>query len=198
MDTPPTPSLPILVTMLVALGGCHAAGEGPPTPPPPASTPQLGPIPPPRFAIWSKAFREGESLPRTFTCDGQNVSPPLTWEGTPWGTRSLALIVEDPDAPDGASFNWLVWGTPAASGELPEGVKPTGSMHEGTNSSGAIGWVGPCPIPGRPHRYRFRLYALNAALDLPSGATAHELRKAMRGDILAESVLTGRYIRPPQ
>jgi hypothetical protein len=181
---------------LVALVGCRAPGEGGPTPPPPPPAPRVGPAPPASFAVRSPAFCEGDQLPRAFTCDDRSISPPLTWETAPRGTRSLALIVEDPDGPDGTFIHWLTWGIPASARELPEGARPTGGMREGRSGSGAAGWVGPCPPPGPPHRYHFRLYALDNVPDLPAGAPVLHLHAFMLGHILAESVLTVRYARP--
>jgi hypothetical protein len=126
------------------------------------------------------------------------VSPPLTWEAVPFGTQSLALIVEDPDAPGGTFVHWATWGIPASARELPEGAKPTGGVREGNNGSGTAGWVGPCPSPGPPHRYHFRLYALDYVPDLPAGAPVLYLHAVMFRHIKAESVLTGRYARAPR
>jgi hypothetical protein len=205
MNAQPAPPLPLVIAM-VALGalllalpaGCRDPGQGPPTPPPPTPPPRVGPAPPASFAVRSPAFRDGETLPRDFTCDGRSVSPPLTWEALPPRTRSLALIVEDPDAPGGTFVHWATWGIPASLRTLPEGAKPAGGVREGTSGSGVPGWVGPCPPPGPPHRYHFRLYALDLEPDLPPGAPVLHLHATMYRHILAESVLMGRYARAPR
>ena len=149
--------------------------------------------------VFSKAFSEGEVIPVQYTCDGDNVSPPLLWGSIPKDTQSLALICEDPDAPSGIFTHWVIFDlAPLVSG-LPEAVPTTATLEEGgtqgANDFKQIGYGGPCPPPGNPHRYFFRLYALNAKLQLPSGVTRQELTHTMRGHILAEGHLMGTYQR---
>src|SRR5919197_6162289 len=118
--------------------------------------------------ITSGAFEEGATIPRRHTCDGENVSPPLAWSGAPEGTRSLALIVDDPDAPVGTFAHWLAWGLDREAGGLGEGER---APSEGRNDFGRTGYGGPCPPRGHGrHRYFFRLYALAGELDLAAGA----------------------------
>lgn len=148
--------------------------------------------------LTSSAFREGELIPAKYTCDGRNVSPPLRFDGVPEGATSLALIVEDPDAPSGTFVHWVLYHLPPTMRELPEGVNPSevtksGAM-QGRNDFHQTGYGGPCP-PGGTHRYFFRLYALNAAVELHAGATGKELESAMKGRISAEAQLMGRYAR---
>jgi len=151
------------------------------------------------FKLTSSAFKNNEQIPRKYTCEGQDISPPLKWEGYPAGTKSFALIVEDLDAPGGVFTHWIMYNIPAGVSELKEGVKPveelsSGAM-QGVNDFKKIGYGGPCPPPGKAHRYVFKLYALNSPLDLKPGASKEEVLKAMSRHILAEASLTGVYSR---
>ena len=148
--------------------------------------------------IVSSAFNEGELIPSKYTCDGENVSPPLAWREAPQDTKSFALIMHDPDAPVGDWVHWVVYHLPANPAEIAERVPPkeilgSGAM-QGRNSFKKIGYGGPCP-PSGTHRYYFRLYALDAALPLHSGATRADVEKAMKGHILADAALMGKYMR---
>lgn len=147
----------------------------------------------------SAAFEDGGTLPKKFTCDGVNVSPPLEWSHVPEGAKSLALICDDPDAPMGTWVHWVIYGVPPDSTSLPEGV-PTKEVIEGVALQGEndfkrTGYGGPCPPPGKPHRYFFKLYALDAQLNLAPGARKKELEHAMKGHVLAQGQLMGRYQR---
>jgi Raf kinase inhibitor-like YbhB/YbcL family protein len=149
--------------------------------------------------LTSTAFREGEAIPEEYTADGRNTSPPLTWSDPPPGTRSLALVCEDPDAPRGTFTHWVVFNLPAESRELGEGVPgeatlPNGTV-QGTNGFGHVGYGGPSPPAGNPHHYHFRLFALDCPLDLKPGATKDRLLKAGKGHILGEAELVGTYGR---
>ena len=147
--------------------------------------------------ITSESFEDGESIPVRHTCDGEEVSPPLAWSHVPEGTRSFALIVEDPDAPAGTWIHWVVFNLPATTTGLREGVSTGGPLAgalEGVNGWGRSGYGGPCP-PSGTHRYSFRLYALDSTLPLKAGATAQDVVEAARGRILAEAELVGRYTR---
>ena len=139
------------------------------------------------------AFASGESIPKKFTCEGQDVSPPLVWSNLPDGTVGLALIVDDPDAPAGDWVHWLLYNLPDNLTALPEGAKGVGV--EGVNSWGSRGYRGPCPPRGKTHRYVFKLYALSQTLVLKPGASKAEVEKAMRGHILAEGQLIARFAR---
>jgi len=149
--------------------------------------------------IVSAAFTEGAPIPAQHTCDGRDVSPPLMWSGAPGGVRSFALIADDPDAPAGTWVHWVLYDLPASTTELPEGVPPAetvaGGGRQGRNDFGRLGYGGPCPPRGRPHRYFFKLYALDTELDLPARATKQEVERAMRGHILADGQLMGTYQR---
>jgi len=150
------------------------------------------------FMIESPAFDEGESIPVGYTCDGADVSPPIMWTNIPEGCRSLALIVDDPDAPDPAApkmvwVHWVLYNLPADSTGLEEGVTvlPAGTL-EGINDWQRTGYGGPCPPIGR-HRYFFKLYALDTELPELGKPTKAQLLDAMQGHVLAEAVLMGTY-----
>jgi Raf kinase inhibitor-like YbhB/YbcL family protein len=149
--------------------------------------------------LTSTAFSAGGTIPKKHTCDGADVSPPLAWGEAPTGTQSFALIADDPDAPVGTWVHWVIFDLPADARGLAEGVgkqeQPADGARQGTNDFRKTGYGGPCPPPGRPHRYFFKLYALDAKLGLKAGATKAEVEKAMRGHILAQGELMGRYGR---
>jgi Raf kinase inhibitor-like YbhB/YbcL family protein len=151
------------------------------------------------ITVTSTAFQEGQRIPTRYTADGEDVSPPLAWAGVPDGTRSLALLAEDPDAPRGLWVHWVLFNLPAAARELKEGIPPDPTLPDGsvqgTNDFGKIGYGGPSPPPGKPHRYFFKLHALDAKLDLKPGATRKEVLDAVQGHVLAEGQLMGTYGR---
>ena len=151
------------------------------------------------LSISSSAFQEGERIPTKYTCEGQDISPTLMWGESPAGTRSFALIMDDPDAPGGVFTHWVLFNLPADTRELPEAVPaqsplPSGAL-QGKSDFGKTGYGGPCPPPGSPHRYQFTLYALDQPLDLKSGASKKQVLEAMQGHILAQGQLTGIYQR---
>ncbi len=152
------------------------------------------------FAVKSSAFPNGGEIPRKYTCAGENISPALSWSEVPGQARTLALIADDPDAPAGTWTHWLIWNIPVRATSLSEGVPasheslPNGA-RQGKNDFGRIGYGGPCPPPGRPHRYFFRLYALGAMLDVKSGASRSELESAMKPHVLAETEWMGLFKR---
>lgn len=148
--------------------------------------------------LTSSAFQEGAMIPSKYTCDGDNVSPPLEWSGVPDTAKSLALICDDPDAPVGIWVHWVYYNIPARTRMLKEGIQRAriledGSM-QGVNDSRKTGYDGPCP-PGGTHRYYFKLYALDSSIKLGPDAVKADLVKAMNGHILAEGQLMGRYQR---
>ena len=149
------------------------------------------------FKLTVAGFREGEVIPKEHTCEGKDTSPALAWEGAPAGTQSFALIMDDPDAPVGTWNHWLLWNIPATTSSLPEAVRPGFIGVDGTNDFGKRGYGGPCPPRGHgPHRYYFRLYALDVAdLSLRPGAKRAELDRALQGHVLAEAQYMGRYER---
>jgi hypothetical protein len=149
--------------------------------------------------LTSSAFHEGATIPRRHTADGPDVSPPLRWSDAPDGTQSYALICDDPDAPRGTWVHWVLYNLSADQLELAEGVPASetlpGGAKQGKNDFGRIGYGGPAPPRGKPHRYFFKLYALDTALDLPARATKPQLEQAMKGHILALAKLMGTYGR---
>jgi Raf kinase inhibitor-like YbhB/YbcL family protein len=149
--------------------------------------------------LTSSAFKNGQPIPSQYTCDGKNISPPLTWNGAPGNTESLALIVDDPDAPRGVWTHWVVFDLPANASELPEAAAKSGSLpgnaKEGLNDFKHASYDGPCPPAGQEHRYFFKIYALDAALSLPSGASRKDVEAAMTKHILAQGQLMGTYQR---
>ncbi len=151
------------------------------------------------FELKSAAFTTGGNIPKKFTCDGPDVSPALSWSEPPAGTQNLALIMDDPDAPVGTWVHWVLYNLPASERELaedvPKGEELKNGARQGRNDFRRIGYGGPCPPPGKPHRYFFKLYALDAKANLKPGATKQELERALEGHILAQTELVGRYGR---
>jgi Raf kinase inhibitor-like YbhB/YbcL family protein len=150
--------------------------------------------------VTSTAFLEGTTIPKVNTGDGKDISPPLRWSGAPANTQSIALLCDDPDAPRKEPWvHWVLFNMPADTRELPEAVPASdtlpGGGKQGKNDFGNIGYGGPAPPPGKPHRYYFKLYALDTMLNLKEGATKQELEQAMKGHILASGQLMGKYGR---
>ena len=148
--------------------------------------------------IKSSAFKSGARIPAKHTCDGVDVSPPLVWNKLPAGTKTFALICDDPDAPSGTWVHWVIYDIPGSSTGLPEKLPPlkevANGAKQGMNDFRSIGYGGPCP-PSGEHRYFFRLYALDGPTGLKPGATKEQLLAAMKGHILAEAELMGKYKR---
>jgi Raf kinase inhibitor-like YbhB/YbcL family protein len=149
--------------------------------------------------LTSTAFNEGGPIPAPYTCDGRNVSPPLKWTGTPSGAKALVLIVDDPDAPVGTWVHWVLYDLPANATELAEQVQKSqyvaGGAMQGLNDFRHLGYGGPCPPPGKSHRYFFKLYALDQPLGLKPGLTKKEIERAMEKHVLAQGQLIGTYKR---
>lgn len=152
-----------------------------------------------RMELRSPAFTEGASIPRVCTADGLDQSPALQWSEPPAGTRAFALVVEDPDAPRGTWIHWVLYDLPAATrdlaGDQPRSPELPGGGRQGRNSWGRLGWNGPAPPPGPAHHYRFRLFALASPLALAPGAPWEQVAAALRGKVLGESTLIGRFGR---
>lgn len=203
-----------LLYVLLLTGAATLVLAGCPQPPGPET--DEGMLPPPEernemppietettagLTITSSAFEDGATIPRKYTADGEDVSPPLTFAGVPEGAVELALICHDPDAPrEGGWTHWVVYGMAPDIGGLPEAVPAEERVEEpglvqGVNSANKIGYMGPSPPAGPPHRYQFTLYALSEKLDLAPGATKAELEAAMEGKVIAEAMLTGMYGR---
>jgi hypothetical protein len=153
----------------------------------------------PVLRLESDVIQAEGTIPQLYTCDGSDVSPPLSWSEPPTGTQSLALIFDDVDAPVGTWVHWVLFNIPAQARSLPEVVPAepavAGLGEHGSNSWGNLGYGGPCPPKGGPHRYTFRLYALDTTLDLEAGASRADLDRAMEGHILGAGQLVGRYGR---
>jgi len=149
------------------------------------------------FRLTSPAFESGGDIPKEFTCDGPDSSPSLIWTDPPPETETLALIVDDPDAPSGTWVHWVLYNLPAIARGLPEGVAKDRQLPDGTrqgrNDFGELGYNGPCPPRGAPHRYFFKLYALDCKVKLKPGASKAELERAMKHHVLAEAELVGRF-----
>ncbi|HXK94902.1 MAG TPA: YbhB/YbcL family Raf kinase inhibitor-like protein [bacterium] len=165
---------------------------------PPVESQHEGGAPMTTISVTSSAFQEGAMIPKKYTCDGENVSLPLQWGPVPPETKSLVLISDDPDAPAGTWVHWVLFNLPPTETGLPEHVPPGKTLNngaaQGTNDFRKLGYGGPCP-PGGTHRYYFKLYALDTKLDLQPGATKPQVEKAMRGHILAQGQLMGKYKR---
>jgi hypothetical protein len=146
-----------------------------------------------RFTLTSSAFTEGGTIPRRYTCDGEDVSPPLNWSGAPQGTAAFALIVDDPDA--SGFVHWVAADIPGNISELPEGARGSQAGVQGRNDFRRTGYGGPCPPRGRPHRYVFRLLALSSKLNLPGTPTADDVRRAARSVTVGDATLTASYTR---
>jgi Raf kinase inhibitor-like YbhB/YbcL family protein len=145
------------------------------------------------------AFQPGSEIPQQYTCEGEDLSPPMQWGGAPKGTQSFALIAEDPDAPSGTFTHWVLYELPPSVTELPQGLPRTEHVKfggsQGMNDFGKLGYGGPCPPPGKPHRYFFKLYALDNMPDVKPGAKKEDLERAMEGHVLAQAEIMGKYQR---
>ncbi|PYJ22357.1 MAG: YbhB/YbcL family Raf kinase inhibitor-like protein [Verrucomicrobia bacterium] len=145
-----------------------------------------------KMKITSSAFQQGANIPSKFSCDGANTSPPLQISDVPSEAKSLVLIVDDPDAPSGLFTHWVVWNISSQTTTIAEGSTPKGV--QGTNDFGKSGYGGPCP-PSGTHRYYFKIFALDRELDLPFGAKRGQLDAAMKGHVVAQGEVMGRYSR---
>lgn len=183
----------ILVSILISIVAVAGCG-GEKTPAPAAPKPKMEGI---EMEFTSAAFQYGGPIPDKYSCNGQNVSPELSWSGIPEGTRSMAIILDDPDAPRGTFNHWVIYNIPAGTTGLSEAVSRASRLSDGTmqgkNSFGEIGYGGPCPPRGSSHRYYFTLYALDITLDLDAGATKAQVLAAMEGHLLAQAETMGTY-----
>jgi len=187
----------VLAVALLAVGCGTVAGCRPETESskPPKETAMA-------FTLTSPAFEDGGRIPKEYTGEGQDQSPPLEWSDPPEGTQALALVCDDPDAPVGTWDHWIIWNLPADTHGLPRGVPTTDTVADlagavqGKNGWGSVGYGGPMPPPGHgDHHYEFALYALDATLDLAPGADKGALMQAMEGHVLGKAELTGLYSR---
>jgi Raf kinase inhibitor-like YbhB/YbcL family protein len=145
------------------------------------------------MVLTSSAFGNNEAIPQKYTCRGDGMNPPLEIKEVPGEAKSLALVVDDPDAPSGTFDHWVVWGFAPETAEIHEGSVPADAT-QGANGTGAVGWTAPCP-PSGTHHYHFKLYALDGSLDLNEGATKSALEDAMKGHILTQTELVGTYAK---
>ena len=152
-----------------------------------------------KIELSSTVFNEGASIPKQYTGDGKDISPPLRWSDPPPATKSFALICDDPDAPRGTWVHWVLFNLPGDQRDLEEAVPNqdvlANGAKQGKNDFGKVGYGGPAPPPGKPHRYFFKLYALDTPLNLAPGVTKSQLVAAMQGHVLAEGQLMGQYGR---
>lgn len=146
-----------------------------------------------KFSLESTAFKDNASIPKKYTCDGKDINPPLTVRNVPAGAKSLAVVVDDPDAPTGVWVHWVVWNIDPAAGKIAENSVPAGA-RQGKTDFKKNKYGGPCP-PSGSHRYFFKVYALDTALSIPAASTRDELEKAMKGHVLGEARLIGTYRR---
>ena len=147
------------------------------------------------ITVSSPAFGNGAAIPPRYTCSGTDVSPPLSWSGVPEGTKSLALTVIDPDAPGKPFVHWLIFNLPSATTELAEGAAPPSGSVQGRNDFGSNGYRGPCPPPGSPHHYHFKLYALDTTTSLRAGASEPAFENVIKSHVLASGELIGTFKR---
>ncbi|MCD9873042.1 YbhB/YbcL family Raf kinase inhibitor-like protein [Streptomyces guryensis] len=178
----------VIVAAAAAVGlasGCGDGGSGPAAPAPSAAR---------RITVTSSAFSEGGTIPRRYTCDGEDVSPPLDMSGVPGSAAELVVLAEDPDAPHGTFVHWLMWGIDPHDNHWAAGQVPKGAT-QGRNGFKKDAYGGPCPPQGKPHRYVFSVYATDRTLALSSDATADDVKRALTGHTTASGTLTGRYGR---
>lgn len=184
------PLLLLLLLLVLLVSNCKAT-------PSPIALPEKGGQAMP-FELTSSVFTQEGAIPRKYSCDGQDISLPLEWKDPPQGTRSFALIADDPDAPMGVWVHWVLYNLPAEARSLPEAIPPDANLPDGSrhgqNSWRRLGYGGPCP-PSGTHRYFFKLYALDQNLDLKPGADKKQLLQAMEGHILAQTEVMGVYSR---
>jgi Raf kinase inhibitor-like YbhB/YbcL family protein len=194
----------LLITALMLISsalmsGCESGASATDTPEAAAPAAALEPAAETTgFQITSAAFTAGDPIPVKYSCDGEDISPPLGWSAPPAGSQGFALIADDPDAPSGTWVHWVLYNVPADTHSLPEAIPPDADLidgsHHGNNSWKRLGYGGPCP-PGGTHRYFFKLYALDSMLNLEAGANKDRLLEAMEGHILAQTELMGTYTR---
>jgi len=202
-----------LFALLLVLTGCPASRAPAPVQPPPAAPAPATPVPPPVSAgsngetpltwqLTSPAFADGDRIPANYTGEGGNSSPPLYWNQPPEGTRELVLICVDPDASGGPFTHWLLYNLLPLATSLPEALPdhPQDTLtavqyEQGVNDAGSIGYFGPAPPAGKPHRYQFTLYAVSALTNLPAGAKKAQVLRAIEGKVIKKSTLEGLYGR---
>jgi len=182
-------AMTLLAVLVLLVGTVACGGNGDENGAPPVEV---------EMELTSAVFADGGTIPVDYTCDGQDISPELSWSGAPEGTQSFALILDDPDSPGGDFTHWIIFNIPADTSTLVEAISTAPLsvlVGQGENDFGSIGYSGPCPPSGSSHRYSFTLYALDITLELEAGATRGQLLDAMEGHILAQGELVGVYQR---
>jgi Raf kinase inhibitor-like YbhB/YbcL family protein len=149
------------------------------------------------MTLSSTAFKNDSAIPQRFSCQGEDISPMLTWSSAPEETKSFALVIEDPDAPNGTFIHWVIYNIPSSEHGLAENIArrdplPNGA-RQGTNSAQQLGYMGPCPPAGKAHRYYFKLFALDTEINIPGEATHDKLMSTIQGHILAKGEIMGTY-----
>jgi Raf kinase inhibitor-like YbhB/YbcL family protein len=186
--------LALTIVFLVLILSCANRPQSP-APPPAANSPTENKM---EIKLTSAAFKEGQAIPRQYTCDGVNVSPPLEWTGVPKSAKTIAIICDDPDAPAGTWVHWVLYNLPTENIGLVENLPATENLKaggfQGKNDFGKVGYGGPCP-PSGTHRYFFKIYALDSELPLKAGATKADVEKAMEGHVVLQGQLMGTYKR---
>jgi Raf kinase inhibitor-like YbhB/YbcL family protein len=183
------------LVLLLALAGCaKSANPAVATPPPGSAAPSTIPRTGKSIVVSSTAFAADGEIPVKYTCQGSSVSPPLEWKNVPPDVKQLALVLFDPDAPNGGFVHWVVFDIPATATSFAEGSVPAGA-RQAKGGSGKAGYVGPCPPAGTAHHYRFTLSALSSTIDLPDGAPAQQVRSEISSKTIADGVLVGLYRR---
>lgn len=185
----------LVSSLVLAVLLLSCAGNGAESPAPEIGEEEAGPQVPPeaQLEVTSSAFAQGEAIPQKYTCDGEDVSPPLAWTGAPESVASYALIMDDPDAPAGTWVHWVLFDISPQTTKLAEDVPATVGV-QGNSSWDRTGYGGPCP-PSGEHRYFFKLYALDTTLGLEAGATKEEVLQAMSDHVVAQGELMGTYSR---
>ena len=183
-----------LCFLLLGINGCKASDDKTESVVKKQHLTRPGPL-----LLASPAFDDGKMIPMEYTCDGDDSSPALIWNDPPEGTKSFALVCEDPDAPAGTWIHWVIYNIPDSTRTLEMGFTDNAELvsgiRQGRNDFGRIGYGGPCPPPGKPHRYFFKIYALDTLLDLTAGSSRKQLDEVMKDHILTEGYLMGRYKR---
>jgi Raf kinase inhibitor-like YbhB/YbcL family protein len=180
----------LLFFLLAAIAGCLANKES-------ADTKEVDIMQ--TILISAEDFQAGGNIPDEYTCEGNDISPALSWKGVPAEAKSIALIMDDPDAPGRTFVHWVLFNIPANALKLPKGIQRSETLSDGSvqgiTDFGRVGYGGPCPPPGKPHRYYFKLYALDTKLSLSPGASKKQVEDAMKGHTLAKGELVGKYGR---
>src|SRR5579871_1978543 len=175
----------LLIILLILSGGCNMKAQQQKSPQDTAEMTATAAL-----SVSSSAFQNGQPVPQKYSCDGENISPALSWSAPPKGTQSFALVCEDPDAPHGTFIHWVMYNIPAGEHGLAENIQKTNALPNGTrqgkNGAGQMGYTGPCPPPGKLHHYHFKLFALDTKCNIPGDPDRDQLMSAIQGHILGQ------------